>query len=557
MSHSDKIHIDEQNAEEIPVQNNDDSKLERTLSSLRKVFSYVGIVITVILTLLLLVVIFWKPIAQFLHLYGFKSPQQHFAYVETQAATKYADSFAETYGKLVAHYCSEKTTVQYDVEMKLGDQLLNAVNTDKPEEYRGDLSWLQELSVSAVYNKDLDNHNIELSFGFADHEIVNSSIFWNYAAGDMWFGIPEISQVFMKSDIEAFFENYYGLDPEEYSVNDEDLSAFLAALPSEQVINQMIKKYTSMVINRITDVDSSRETIALGTIHQECTVLTATIREKELIQIFMVILQALKDDELILNLYADMGNISGQDPEQYQDGFIDKINVLLADLDQALAEAKEENYIQWIDYVNDTQQIIGRRIRISGSEKEYYTCVLMNFSEVYFEYDLFDMIRICGGGELSGMDFEGNFDVYSEGKPYCCVMVDDFTWSKYTIGHITGNYRITLDESVSQQLFSDGINKQVVIDLKLKETDKSFSININALIDNSPELDLYFKVTDKQPMGVRVPDSSITINHEEDMIAWLETVDLEPLIRNLKKAGATKYWINSIEQYWDEISAVE
>ncbi len=551
------IHTDEQIIEDISDLNNDDLKHERILPSIRKIFSYLGIVVTFVLTILLLVIIFWKPIAQLFNLYGFKSPQEHFAHVEMEAATKFTDSFTETYGKYLAHYFSEKTTVQYDLDMKLGERLLDAVRKDIPEEQRSDLSWLQELSLSAIYNKDLDNQNVNLSLRLADHEIINPSIYWNFAAGDMWIGIPEISQVYIKSNIEAFFENYYGFDTEEYSVDSDETSAFFAALPSDQVLNQFIKKYANMIITGITDVKSDKETISLGTIEQECTVLTATIPEKELIQILISVLQNLKKDEMILNFYADMGKNSGEDPEWYKNEFVDEINVLLVDLDQALAEAKEENYIQWIDYVNDTQQIIGRRIRISGTEKEYYACMLMNFSEVYFQYDLFNMIQICGGGKLSGMDFEGKFEIYSEDEPVCSVMVDEFSWSKYTMGQITGNYRITLDEYAIQGLFGDKINNQIVIDLTLKETDKSFGINISTLIDNSPELDIYLKITHKQPMGVRLPENAISINHEEDMITWLETVDLETLINNLKKAGATKYWINHTEEYWNDISTVE
>ena len=513
----------------------------RISSSFRKFFSVAGIVTAILLMLFTFSIIFWKPLSEFLHLNDFKSPREHFVYVETKAANELANSFAGAYGKYLAEACSEQSAVHYDLQIELGDQLIDSINGAVTQDKDIDGSWIKDISVSVVNNRDMDKYYTALSLRLGEYNIITPSYYGSNAKDKVWMCIPEISNTYleMNADAKNPILGYWSM--ENLGIDAQEYTSFLAALPSEQIFVQLLRKYSDIIIHQITDVKGREGVLRVGDLRENCTILTATISERQWIKILISVLQIAQEDELLDGLYEDLVRFRSDDSINQELRYTDKIFAVLEELNAALDQADEENYIQWIDYVSGTDQIIGRRIRFSDAETEFYYALVFDNNMLSCEFDIFDMISGFGCGELSGIMLDGKVDICVDQTQYYTVEIEGINCRNLMSGRLVGNFRVTT--------YGDQADNQVY-DLEVEEQSDGLFLELIITSEYSSSTKLTLKRKLHEPKSIQLPDEVLSAYDENDLAKWLQTCNLEPLIKNLELADVPDDITARIKAYW-------
>ena len=321
-----------------------------------------------------LIALFWRPLfGLFFPLLHFDTPQEHFAFLEKEDAKKFASFITASYEKTITGYEKKYPVNQYRAHILLGDQAQDLLGSYLfNDDANVDISWLSDILIDVDTTEDEGLSEAVVTVGLGEDKVLSADLIVDTSKYILWAAIPELSKHYLEFDLDTLFEEYYGQSVEESGLFADKNLQYLSALPSGQVVYQLAMKYLDIALGKITDVQSTEQTVTIGSMSRECTALTATIPEKTLIEIFICLMETLKEDEVILGAMQDLADLSGENPDKIKEDFIEQINTSIADLQNSLTEAKDTNYLQWTDYVENEINLIGRRITISDSEREFY-----------------------------------------------------------------------------------------------------------------------------------------------------------------------------------------
>lgn len=518
----------------------------------------------VVVVIAALVAVFWKPITgMFDKSEKFDTPQEHFSHVEDLSADQFATDLASAYGTYLATQTKQENANEYEAHILLGDQALNLLSAYWFEDQAVDISWLKDIMINLDGTAGEDYTQAILTLGLGDDEVISADVILDMATYMMWVAIPELSNSYLKYDFNALYESQFG-----YAIDDSKFGAdyytmYQAALPSQQVVYQLAQKYTDIILEKVTDVVSAKETVTVGEYSQKCTVLTATITEKNLAEICLAVMETLKEDEVILGVIGDLAKIDDVKPEDAKEEFIEEIESCIRDMNDILAEADDANYLQWIDYVDDFDQIIGRRFTISGSEHDVYYLTVTSDEKFACEVSIPDnfasnvenaeYIHITGNGNIVDGIVNASYKLRVEGDSYLNIDLVDFNISKMENGYLDGKILLEPKISLYEEIIGYKFDTDLVIEIVMYTSDAQSKFEVRALLADDLFAGVTFKRKSTETTVVDQPAKIVDPNDQEQVMEWFKSFDFETVISNLKKTDMPMDLVAAIEEYCELI----
>lgn len=511
----------------------------------------IAIAAAVIGVLAVLLVVFWKPIVGlFDPSLRFDTPQEHFSFVEREAADAFASGITASYEKAIAGNEENDHAGQYETHILLGDQALDLLGSYLFDEGAGvDISWLSDILIDIDATGEEGLLQAVVALGLGENKILSADLIVDAGKQVLWAAIPELSNQYLEFDLDALSESYYGEGIEESGLIANNNSQYLSVLPSDQVVHQLAMKYIDIVLEKITDVQSAKQTLTVESMTQECTALTATIPEKTLIEISISVMETLKQDEVVLGVMGDLAELSGEDADAVKKDFIEQIDTSIVDLQNALAEAKDTNYLQWVDYVENGTNIIGRRITISDSEQEFYYLKLKEEDQFVFEAKILDSLDIVGTGSETRNVVNASYDLKVEGNEYCSIDVVDFDCNKLEYGQFSGKILLEPCGAMYEELLGVNLELDLVFEILLDTKEQEVDFELNALLDNQLFAGITFDGMKTDGKAVTQPTKGLDPNDDVQLTQWLQSFDFDVFVSNLKKTNMPGELIDAIEEY--------
>ena len=227
-------------------------------------------------------------------------------------------------------------------------------------------------SAELTYKSSFDNSKeaVTLAAKINDANLISGNGFIDFDNAKIYGQIPEISDYYLD------FSSY--LNSEEYDVNIDSLKSlgsFSDLYPEPEKLESILKKYSTLFVNSVSNVEKTKTTITANSITQDCVGLTVKMSGQELYDSIHTILETAKDDKDIQSIIDDMIDYiksidsSSDLNDVTSKSYYEDIDSLIQELEESKDEfTKYEDLLDMFVYVDNKGNIIGRTITITADK---------------------------------------------------------------------------------------------------------------------------------------------------------------------------------------------
>lgn len=474
---------------------------------------------------------------------------EHLSKVENNSLGGYADSVSKVYGQLLKNE-TFAGGAQTSLTLRVGDDMLDLLMDNTG----ADLSWLSEFGLNMDVNTQDALAQAKLKLLLEGKKLLDLDVIFDSDSEKIWMAIPDLSSDYLEMDLAEL-----GLNLGDFGNTMESVSALQAALPSEETVNTLLKKYIAIVLESIEDADKETETLELDGLKQNATALTVKITEKDLLNIAIKILEEAKNDQALKGIVEEFGAyIDSTNPNNvgidYYAEFTNAVELAIKNLNDELASASAENYIRITTYVDSADKVIGRTLKVvSGGEtvQTLYYRTVTEGDNFRFKASVSELV-ITGSGTVKENVLDGEYTVTVSDTEYLVLKISDFDQAKLERGYLSGTIRLEPSSQLIKELVGNSnltIFADLALELKLDTSDTAANVDIDVFANDSllVGLTMNTKITDGS--SIKKPSSKDTVNamDEEEVMEWIQDMDFDELLQNLKAAGVPSEYVDALE----------
>lgn len=458
-----------------------------------------------------------------------------------QSMNRVFSPIMENYDKFLDAVENPNSKNQAQIVLNPGEQILDTL------EYalyagEGDISWLSEIRLCIDYAIQEKLQEYVLTFGLGERNILSAELITDSQNQKMYLTIPEMSEQALLTDIE-----------QASGIASSDMDALHAALPSQQVLGQLAMRYMDIVFGGFSNVEKYSESLTLDGIHREVTVLEAYIDHPDLLEVFDTFLKQIKADEDIKRIaeqlnpwYNDLMEQSMASYNEYFDSSyvpVDLYEELIALVDELLSQLQEEfknadqkNHLYLYTYLNDSNEIIGVELVVSGMDEPVSFLTLTN-ADRYSTQILFGDLQITGGGDCSE-NLNGSFVISTDEQKILEVVLEDVSQSK---GVVYLEPSAAMLNAVASEIgFADSDAMEmadVALCFSFEECEENIQCTINVLSKEDSVLKVQILGKELDPAEIRIPEKFVDSVDEETVYNWYSNMDFEGFFKKLTDIG--------------------
>lgn len=466
------------------------------------------------------------------------SDAEYMRYVESQSAGNLMNAIGGAYGTLLQPHSAGSV----EAELHIGDDLLSMLE----ESYRNstgedmDFSFLSYITLSGDFRQQGSLAQSDLGLLLGNTRILTLNVIMDTAGQTLYLACPELNDDFLMAPIDTP-EGMAGLS---------DMSALLEALPDENTLRSLLGRYIDIVFANLDQVTRSTETLELDGLKQDCTVLTVRIGQEDAWKAAKAVLNEAKEDPELKDLIKNLGSFvnAGNDDEPvdaYQ-AFTDWVQNALEELDSE-DEFNTENYFNLITYVDGTDTVIGRELRLcqSGTVRDLFSCkTVTSGDEFRFELVLDSRredaasVRIDGAGTAKDGTTDGTytFSLLLNGQ------LQEMLIAEVSGDGSNGTIRLEPTAALMNMIVFGGDNagflSDIALELEYNISDTHASYQLKLLASDvflaSLKLSASYGTAEEE---IRVPDNAVDVMDQDALMAWTGNLSFDEILSNLEKAG--------------------
>lgn len=295
----------------------------------------------------------------------FAKPEDYYHRVENNNINNDIDNSIKSYSTAYKLITSKKYSSTASIHLDFSDEL-----KDQLGKINSKLNQIN--SAELTYKSSFDNSKeaVTLAAKINDANLVSGNGFIDFDNAKIYGQIPEISDSYLD------FSSY--LNSEEYDINIDSLKSlgsFSDLYPEPEKLESILKKYSNLFVNSVSNVEKTKTTITANSITQDCIGLTIKMSGQELYDSIHTILETAKDDKDIQSVIDDMINYiksidsSSDLNDVTSKSYSENIDSLIQELEESKDEfTKYEDLLDMFVYVDNKGNIIGRTITITADK---------------------------------------------------------------------------------------------------------------------------------------------------------------------------------------------
>lgn len=477
------------------------------------------------------------------------SDAEYMRYVESQSAGNLMNAIGGAYGTLLQPHSAGSV----EAELHIGSDLLSMLE----ESYRNstgedmDFSFLSYITLSGDFRQQGSLAQSDLGLLLGNTRILTLNVIMDTAGQTLYLACPELNDDFLMAPIDTP-EGMAGLS---------DMSALLEALPDENTFRSLLGRYIDIVFANLDQVTRSTETLELDGLKQDCTVLTVRIGQEDVWKAAKAVLNEAKEDPELKDLIENLGSFvnAGNDDEPvdaYQ-AFTDWVQNALEELDSE-DEFNTENYFNLITYVDGTDTVIGRELRLcqSGTVRDLFSCKTVTSGDEF----RFELVLDSGREDAGGVRIDGAGTAKDGTTDGTCTfsLLLNGQYQEMLIAEVSGDgsngtIRLEPTAALMNMIVFGGDNagflSDIALELEYNISDTHASYQLKLLASDvflaGLKLSASYGTAEEE---IRVPDYSVDATDPDALQAWLQNLKFDTLLANLKTAGVPQQLVEWLEQ---------
>lgn len=473
----------------------------------------------------------------------FGSDRAYLQVVEKHAISSYASTVTDYYEDYFKNNI-DNARIEGNVSVSLGKQAKSLAKM-----YDIDLGALDAAGFDFVYNSKGDRLMSMLALTMGGKDILSAEMVFDGKEGAAYVKLKELTSKILRVEIPDSVD----IDTAKYK------KALEKMLPKPATVEKLVGKYAKIALKEIKDVDVYSDTVEVDELSQKLTVVEYTISEETLYNMGMAIVKAAKKDKdikkIIKNIEKGYEELDAELPSDLYDEFIDALDNAEDELDSA--SPSDDTMATVYSYVNGKHEVVGRMFSQGEDSDEKYGYVRVYDGNKFEAKAELGGVYVYGSGTEKGGKINGEFTGYSGSDEIITIEFEDFEKNAAKKGKLKGTVRIKPGKELKSMLsreISDSSVRRIInsldfaLEVKMDVTEKGGNVTYAVLVDGAEFVTL--DITTKRSSGkkVSVPDGdTIDVTDEDELEEFIEDIDFDKVLRNLKKAGLPEELIDGLE----------
>ena len=480
------------------------------------------------------------------------SDEEYMQKLFLNTANEYVDALTSAYGELSKFDPNAAANIggELEVSVQVGDYIIDMLE----EAYKSsmgtsmDFSFLSKVGLNMEYGVSGDMMEGNLALMLSNQKIATVSLIMNMADSIIWMTIPELNETYIEVDMGDLGIGEVGMGSTSVVGMAGQLTEIMEYLPSEELLNTLITRYMEVALKALENVERETVTLECDDLEEECTALTITVYEKDVMNIAKAVLTEAKDDKDIKSVLDGISELAGEDlyPQ-----FSEMVEYYLEMFDEVSEDdMDDETYVELITYINSDHEIIGAKLGgTAWNEGDVYFYTVTEGNTFAFEAVLEPAdIEITGAGTNKSGKIDAEYTLNIEGTDVVVLEVEDWNVSGDTIN---GTLRIeptadTLDMimgGISGLPFAD-----IALEIKLSDVDADGgSIELNILGNDALVVGFVLELKSTSAGSIKEPSDTISADDYAALQEWLMDMNVDIILKNLRNAGVSSDLVDMLE----------
>lgn len=477
-----------------------------------------------------------------------EDPAEYIAYLHEPQM----EGMAQDLSKLYSNYMGGEKLQAYEASLKLllGDDLIVMLEDGIAESgLHMDMDWLKDIRLNISANAP-DSSAVQaiMELALGETRILGLDYILDMENLVMYMGLPEVNEDYVMRDMgEALAQSGQELPLDQLMAIGTQL---VEDMPSEEEVDEFLDGYTEIILSYMTNVEQTEETVTVGKAQQKVTVLTVTITEEDLGQMFEELLEYTKENKTFrqiaqayvnyTNGYCDAG-LYGEDMRVSMDDVDAFLDEGIEAFREVADQARDGNYMHLITYA-DGAEVVGYYIHVyvdDELERQLGYLALTHKGTIYFEAKEegdFPTAILSGQGKSNNGKLTGEYVLTEDGDELLTLKLKDVDGETgYGVYDFIPNAELM--EEVLEEMDGAEMVSVLASDLTFRIELAENKIGLELLSDEELLLGGELSVSVTEPQEVTIPKDTIDINDEAAMEEWSENISIDKILDNLKEAG--------------------
>ena len=429
-----------------------------------------------------------------------------------------------------------------------------------------DVSWMKNADIKVKVTMDEGAMAELLDVYLNDQKICSVEYYMDVETSDLYMKIPEISDSYIKMNIEEAAEMAEEAAEEAAEYSEDDYSSSYSTggleqvenmvksmnmvlnmeryLPDAKALEELLTTYTSILVDNAKEGVTGTETVTAGDISQECTVYEGILSEKEMLQVMQDALAEARDDVNIKDILLKWGETE-EDPEEFYAAYQGAVDAILSSVEAQTEVNDDDSYFFSKLWVDENGKVVGRQLGLHHEEDTDDPLLTYqmpkdgeNFAMKLEVSSGGSEFSLTGNGEIKDEMLSGEYVASVDGAEGIKIQVNDYDIKSMSEGEWNASYVLSVLPGMAGESYDLLSGYAVTADLKSEGTSGDISLNLLSQGASLGELRLTADVGE----GVKIPDFDTLENtcnmlDEQEAAEYTSTITLDAIMENLSAAG--------------------
>lgn len=420
-----------------------------------------------------------------------------------------------------------------------------------------DFSWLNTVSMDMDVTIKDSVEAMAVDFLVNDSALCTMNVMVDMAGLAEYIQIPELSQSWMSMPLMVTATDASGAEISDEAMQQyfQAMSKIMDLVPDSETVGTLIDRYGNLIIDNLQEGSSMEEAVSVEGISEDCTVYEGYLTEENLGTIAEAVLTAAKDDQELKSLFdswTEAGAISGDLYNQMQTG----IDSLLADLSED-PEASDDAILTSKVWTNADGKIVGRELTVTDGTDDIPVFTWKNPSQDGNSALLIEIssgtesLTLTGSGQTAEGLLSGSYIAAYNGVEVADFEVENLETSPEKYGYYNGTITVSFPNNGTEEEPNPLSGFGAVINLTSDAEAETSQIDLSVTSSGAPLATL--SMTSGYGEGAETTDPSslgetLSMDSEEDMMAYLQGMDWSSLLDNARVAGIPEELVTQIDE---------
>lgn len=217
--------------------------------------------------------------------------------VEAVAVTRAIENFCTNYATNLSDI-SNHIKSSSELQLMLGDGGQEILNSFSPV----DVSWLNDVTIGIGTGMEKNNLTQSLDLRVNGTKICTLNYYIDFDSSKIYLNIPELHDGYIQMDLTDVYDGTEESGTDGLHIQMELADAvnnyfsILENLPEANSLQNVLTRYSKIILDNIEDQGSTSETVSAGAVQQDLTVSEGHITQKSAKSLLQAVLSTAKTD---------------------------------------------------------------------------------------------------------------------------------------------------------------------------------------------------------------------------------------------------------------------